>query len=96
MSSEEKLCQLIREHPDLPVMKLHTEADEDDNYVLKLTDAFVGRWWAYDEYVYDDRDNVLDALFDRGEIRDAEELDRVCDTLPTGECIWVVMDFWDT
>lgn len=96
MSSEEKLCHLIREHSDLPIMKLHTEADEDDNYVLKLTDAFVGRWWAYDGYVYDDRDNVLDALFDRGEIRDAKELEEVCDSLPTGECIWIVMDFWDT
>ena len=43
MSSEEKLCKLIQEHPNLPIMKLHTETDEDDNYVLKLTDVFVGR-----------------------------------------------------
>lgn len=94
MSSEEKLRQLIQDHPGLPIMKLHTETDEDDNYVLKLTKVFVGQWWEYDGYIYDDRDNVLDALFDRGEIRDSDELEKACDELPTGECIWIVMDLF--
>lgn len=56
------MARLMLAHPDLPVLKLHTEADEDDNYVLKLTGARIGTWWLADERVWDDYEDACYAL----------------------------------
>lgn len=86
------LARLMLAHPDLPVLKLHTEADEDDNYVLKLTGARLGTWWLADARVWDDYEDACYALGDDW-TTDDEDMAIAPDDIPHGRCIWVDMDY---
>lgn len=87
-----EVARLILANPDLPVLKLHTEADEDDNYVLKLTRARLGTWWLADARVWDDYEDACHALGDDW-TTDDEDMAIAPDDIPHGRCIWVDMDY---
>lgn len=88
------LERLILEHPGLPVMKLHTECDEDDGYVLELTGAWLGGWWLADGRVWDDFEDACHALGDDWVVDDHVDGAVLPGDLPHGRCIWVRMDYW--
>lgn len=93
MTPQERLARLMAENPGLPVLKMGGDGtgEDDDWYVLELAGARLGGWWSYDTRVYDDRDDVVDALVEDGMAE--AEAEREADRLPHGRCIWAHMRY---
>ena len=64
----------------------------DDCFVLELTGACIGEWWEHEDMVFDDRDDVIDLLMSDGDMSE-REAEATVDSLPHGECIWLLMDY---
>ena len=90
----EDLTQLISKHPDLPIYKMGKSyyGETDDCFVLELTGACIGEWWEHETMVFDDRDDVVDLLMSDGDMSE-REAEATVDSLPHGECIWLLMDY---
>lgn len=93
MTPQEELARLMADNPGLPVLKMGGDGTGEDLdwYVLELAGARLGRWWSYDTRVYDDRDDVVDALVEDGMAE--AEAEGEADRLPHGRCIWARMDY---
>lgn len=93
MTPQEELARLMADNPGLPVLKMGGDGtgEDDDWYVLELAGARLGGWWSYDTRVYDDRDDVVDALVEDGMAE--AEAEGEADRLPHGRCIWAHMRY---
>ena len=93
MTPQEELARLMADNPGLPVLKMGGDGtgEDDDWYVLELAGVRLGGWWSYDTRVYDDRDDVVDALVEDGMAE--AEAEGEADRLPHGRCIWAHMRY---
>lgn len=81
-----RLARLIAENPGLPVLKGGGDGSGDDldYFVLRLAGAELGRWWSFNDRIYDDEDDVSQEIESCWDVDGDPETP---DDVPHGECI---------
>ncbi len=91
--AEDELAKLIIENPDLPVYKMCGEqSDCEDDFVLQVSGAEIGKYWVYNDYVYDDYDYLFEVMAGDSS-KSEEEVEDEIEKLEHGDCIWLAMDY---
>lgn len=89
-----EIASLILRHPGMPVLKSGGDGSGDDldYFVLSLVSAEVGKWWSFNDRIYDDEDDVSQEIESCWDVEGDPETP---DEVPHGECIWIRMDYFD-